>query len=185
MRPNFWKCVSALIFSTLIFFSLGACAESQEKREPETYLLPKDYVGAFYIVFNVAGGEPVRRQDGARVYEIPESGVLLTQGNTNEGVIEGSKIRFFRQSDNDEKVEIKDHWTSSIGDEEEARDDPRIYVFGGGLGIFSRSEWPCNISYSGFHVGTKGEILDLTNHFDVTDYLQERDIDCSDISVSR
>lgn len=102
---------------------LGACAESQQKREPETYFLPEDYVGAFYIVFNVADEEPVRRLDGARVYEIPENGVLLTQGNTNEGVVEGSKIRFYRQSDNGEKVEINDRWTTSIGDEEDARED--------------------------------------------------------------
>ena len=185
MSLNLLKCLSALSSSMLFLFSLGACAESQQEREPETYLLPKDYVGAFYIVFNVAEGEPVHRQAGARIYDIPESGVLLTQGNTNEGVAEASKIRFLRYAENEERVEIKDRWTTSIGDEAMARDDPKTYVFGGGLGIFSRSGWPCKISYAGFHIGTKGEILELTNNFNIADYLQERSIDCADISESR
>jgi hypothetical protein len=49
------------------------------RNEPEVYLLPDGYVGPVLIVYDQPTGEPRKYEAGARVYEIPENGMLLTQ----------------------------------------------------------------------------------------------------------
>lgn len=157
----------------LLVFSLSACSSSDvTEREPEHYILPASCVGAFYVVFEQSQGEELVYKDGARQYEIPENGILLSQGLPNEGVVPADDIRFFCKTEQGPLIEVTERWTTSIGDPDAARQDPTVYIFGGGPGVFSSSREPCKVRFRGFHVGTKAQILDLEGHFDITDFLK-------------
>jgi len=89
----------------LIFFvqMLSSC----QRAEPETYLIPSSFTGRVQIIFNQNGipykyknmygkdtvytprlGEPIKYENGRRIYEIPLSGILLTQFKSNPGFID-------------------------------------------------------------------------------------------------
>src|SRR6185312_14368855 len=54
--------------------------------EPETYLIPAGYTGRVNIIFNRINGEPPKYENGRRVYNIPTSGILLTQFKDEYGI---------------------------------------------------------------------------------------------------
>lgn len=160
------RCTSTL----LLCYSLTACSETVQQREAEHYILPANYVGAFYVIFAQSRGEPLQYQGDARQYQIPASGVLLTQGNISEGVIATDKLRFFRQDTPEQLTEITARWLTSI-DPEQAYQDNTTYIFGGGPGVYSSSELSCDIHFRGFHIGTKSQILDEVNYFDIESFI--------------
>src|SRR5688572_10192310 len=47
--------------------------------EPETFLIPENFRGQFEVLFNEPCGQPVSPQEGRRIYDIPESGVLIVR----------------------------------------------------------------------------------------------------------
>lgn len=166
-----------LIFLTPIFFLILSAAYSDQNisREPETYILPEGYIGSFYIIFNVPSGQPRKKQLGERVYEIPASGVLLTQMDINPGWINENKIKFFYRLKNGALREITERETTSWTDTPKHRADTRITIFGGGIGILQGASYPCPVENQAFHVGTRKDILEMVNHFDISDipYLPE------------
>lgn len=51
----------------------------QGRADPEIHLIPTAYAGQVTIAFRAANGEPIVDENGARLYKIPENGILLTQ----------------------------------------------------------------------------------------------------------
>jgi hypothetical protein len=103
--------------------------------------------------------------------------VLLTQDNISKGVIATDKLRFFRQDTPEQQTEITARWLTSI-DAEQAYQDNNTYIFGGGPGVYSSSELKCDIHFRGFHIGTKSQILDEVNHFDIEKFIQQNKLSC-------
>ncbi|MEO3864283.1 DUF6843 domain-containing protein [Rheinheimera fenheensis] len=165
------------VAAVLLSYSLTACSETVQQREAEHYILPANYVGAFYVIFAQTRGEPLQYQGDARQYLIPANGVLLTQGNISEGVIATAKLRFFRQDTPEQLTEITARWLTSI-DPEQAYQDNTTYIFGGGPGVYSSSALGCDIHFRGFHIGTKSQILDEVNHFDIESFIQKNALSC-------
>jgi len=56
--------------------------------EPETYLIPREFTGRVDVIFNRKDGSPPKYENGRRVYEIPSSGVLLTQFKDEYGLVD-------------------------------------------------------------------------------------------------
>jgi hypothetical protein len=54
--------------------------------EPEVHLLPAGYIGRVTIEHGRADGAPAEREGDARLYRIPEGGVLATAAPPNYGV---------------------------------------------------------------------------------------------------
>ena len=92
------------IYLIAIMQILSSCGQ---KAEPETYLIPSNYTGEVNILFNQTGvpikykneygrdtmyipksGAPVKYENGRRLYEIPQDGILLTQFKENDGFID-------------------------------------------------------------------------------------------------
>ena len=165
------------IGTLFLCYSLAACSDPVQQREAEHYILPANYVGAFYVIFDQASGEPLQYQHDARQYRIPANGVLLTQAKISEGVIATDKLRFFRQNAPEQLTEITSRWLTSI-DTEQAYQDNTTYIFGGGPGVYSSSELKCDIHFRGFHIGTKSQILDEVNHFDIESFIQQNKLSC-------
>jgi len=59
-------CLFALGLSCL----LTACSDTVQQREAEHYILPANYVGAFYVIFDQASGEPLQYQHNTRQYRL-------------------------------------------------------------------------------------------------------------------
>ncbi|HDZ38751.1 MAG TPA: hypothetical protein ENH62_10755 [Marinobacter sp.] len=171
-----------LIFLTCLFaFMVTACAGSKNVREPEMYLLPENYTGSVYVVFDVNKGQAPEYNRDYRVYRLPESGVLLTQMPMNEGVIEEEKVKFFAITEEGEKVELKNQLYSTIHETAQNRADKKTYLFGVGLGSLDLKDPHCTVFYRGFQIGTESDILDRDNFFRLRPYLQNQGIDCNDI----
>ena len=62
-----------LLITSLIY--LTAC---ETDRASETFLLPNNFKGFFYIVYNQTNGQDKRFEKSRRVYKIPATGVLFT-----------------------------------------------------------------------------------------------------------
>lgn len=60
----------------LCFSLVSSCIEYAE---PQSYLLPDGFTGAFVVVFNQKEGTPKEYENGKRIYRIPKNGVLFTQ----------------------------------------------------------------------------------------------------------
>ena len=76
--------------------------------EKELYIIPKDFKGTVFIVFNVKDGTPKKYLNGYRLYEIPSDGVLFTQfgSNTGESPIDNIQYKYIRDNDT---LSIKEH----------------------------------------------------------------------------
>ncbi|MFL1483169.1 DUF6843 domain-containing protein [Marinobacter sp. LN3S78] len=155
---------TARIFLATIF--IVGCAQSDETRHPERYVIPEDYVGSFHIVFGIQSGEPPLTEDGTRVYQIPDSGVLLTQGGPNPGRTASDNIRFFYDGENDDLHPITGRWTTSLHDTSENRAEEETYVFGGGISEIQPVRH-CNIYSKSLYVGTKSQALEQVNYFEI------------------
>ncbi|ABC27162.1 hypothetical protein HCH_00247 [Hahella chejuensis KCTC 2396] len=157
---------------------VAACGQKAASPEPEIYLLPDNFVGMFYILFNTPSGEPVRHEKGSRIYEIPPSGVLLTQGELNEGWIAAEDVKYYYVGENGQRVEIKGRWTTSLDDTPENRNDPELTIFGGGAGVYSDPGIPCDVTYQYYYVGLKADALEGKNQFGLEEYLAEHPFQC-------
>ena len=150
----------------LTTMALAGCAQSDETRDPERYVIPVDYVGSFHIVFGIQSGEPPLTEDGTRIYQIPDSGILLTQGGPNPGRTASDKIRFFHDGENGDLHPITGRWTTSLHDTSDNRADGKTYVFGGGISEIQPVRH-CNIYSKSFYVGTKSQALAQLNYFEI------------------
>lgn len=94
-----------------------------QKAEPETYLIPSDFNGEVNILFNQNGipvkykneygrdtiytpklGNPIKYENGRRIYEIPANGILLTQFKDTYGFIDK---KYFSVNNNGERMPMK------------------------------------------------------------------------------
>ncbi|MDB4175269.1 hypothetical protein N9766_02790 [Flavobacteriaceae bacterium] len=71
---------------------------------PERYLLPEDFRGVVYVVFDQENGQEKEHEGFRRVYRIPESGILFTQFSQNEEVY--SFQEFFFEDSNGKRTEL-------------------------------------------------------------------------------
>src|ERR1700752_1549026 len=96
-----------VIIAIQLYFLVQITSSCYQKAEPETYLIPSNYIGEVNIFFNQSGvpmkyenehnkdtiytsqiGKPIKYENGRRVYEIPDNGILLTQFEKNDGFID-------------------------------------------------------------------------------------------------
>jgi len=54
--------------------------------QPETFLIPEDFKGVVYIIYDDQIGEPKEFEGFRRVYRIPETGVLFTNFKQTQGI---------------------------------------------------------------------------------------------------
>ena len=73
---------------------------------PERYLIPDDFRGVIYVVFDQENGMDKEYEGFRRVYRIPESGVLFTQFSENDGAYLSQDFYFVDNNDNREKIGV-------------------------------------------------------------------------------
>jgi len=73
------KILFRIVSLLLINFTISGCSFAQQVVEPVIYLIPAGYMGNVYIFHDVPDGVPLKREDSARIYEIPKDGILRSQ----------------------------------------------------------------------------------------------------------
>ncbi len=89
-RPSTWKTIGLLLVvpfaylasAILVVLSLSAFLD---RSQPEVYLIPEGYVGRVLIVYGQPNGRPFEYDGEARLFRIPENGVLLVQPARMDG----------------------------------------------------------------------------------------------------
>jgi hypothetical protein len=110
------------LLSILMMFFSGC---KSNKAENETYILPNGYTGRIVIFYGQANGEAKKYADGARVLEIPSSGILKTQFEPNYGIIEDSKVnrKFLYKNTEGQIISIPNRHNTTV-------DSNQVQVFG-------------------------------------------------------
>lgn len=104
----------AIIFLPwLLFVTFKMCTATRV--EKEIHLIPKDYRGDIFILFNRQDGMPSKysnRQE--RIYEIPKTGILETTLSPNKGGFSKKDRRFYYVDEN--KNHLKEFsWITNFG----------------------------------------------------------------------
>ena len=172
------------IFGLLILLMLISSCSDSSQREAETFIIEEGYIGSFHIIHGIRNGQKRNENNGARIYEIPKNGILVTQMTENQGSIEGGKIKFYYRNSNNELSKITDHWTTSLKDNPENRADKKIRIFGGSFGELESIYVDCKLLTQSFYVGTKENVLEGTNFFEMIDFLKNNKIDCTGLETS-
>ena len=74
--------VSLLTF--MVAITLVSCS-CHFRGDDEIYLIPNQFTGPVFILFNQPNGEHLQYENGKRIYEIPPDGILLTRDEFNAG----------------------------------------------------------------------------------------------------
>lgn len=85
--PVIWR-IGVTLLSILIISASFMISLQIRKAEPETFLIPDGFRGEFVIFYDEPCGSPPKYVDGRRIYEIPESGVLVTAFDKNKGYLD-------------------------------------------------------------------------------------------------
>lgn len=141
----------------LSMFLFVSCSKAPE-RLPETYILPKNYVGSFIVIYRQLESDPVT---GEYKFVIPDSGILVSDFEANAGWIEEGSVNFYFESEA-ESNRIPRHW-GAVEDSLHSRKDGKVYIFLGGLGVMSNSSLDCDVTHSSYFVGTKKDLLEQVN----------------------
>ena len=72
---------TAILFFILLSIILSSCGANGEQ---EVVVVPQNFRGYIIIIFNQKNGSPPKYEGKKRVYEIPRSGILITQFEPNE-----------------------------------------------------------------------------------------------------
>ncbi|HZV70234.1 MAG TPA: hypothetical protein VFG10_11850 [Saprospiraceae bacterium] len=75
--------------------------------QSEIHYIPEGFIGNVYIFHNIKNGEPRERENGNRIYNIPQSGILKTKFSPNVGVMQNDDIVQFYYVDGSGKIKEK------------------------------------------------------------------------------
>lgn len=73
------------------------------RAEPEVFLIPLHYQGEIVIFYDEPCGRAVRYENGRRIYEFPNSGILISQFEKNSGHLNRN---FFLVDESRSRIEI-------------------------------------------------------------------------------
>ena len=166
-----------IIYISIIVTLLSACSDSKENG-PSIYLMPEGYVGSVYIIYNVPNGQPPRYEGESRVYEIPASGMLITQMKMKSGREDNGDALFYFKNGDGTRTLIVEQMSTRIYDTPENREYNKAVIFGGSVGEIEPIR-RCSAGYIHFTVGTKAQFLDNINIFDIYDAKGIKNIDKS------
>lgn len=113
------------ILVTGVCLVLGSCKFAEDS----IWLIPEGYVGPVIIIFNQPEGAPKKYENGKRVYEIPENGILRTRFGPNNGI--QKHWYFYVNADgNRTPIEYIDQWEIN----ERKYSPEKVYAFDEGAG---------------------------------------------------
>jgi hypothetical protein len=139
----------SIAIGLLLAFSFLGC---NPQGEQEIYLLPKGYTGHILIILNQKNGAPVKYEAEARVYEIPQNGILRTQFSNNEGWANLPQF-YYDRIDKQNQIPVKVDYNDISSDEVNATLPSTGTAYKNVHGTNTRE-----INFTECYVGTKAQI---------------------------
>jgi hypothetical protein len=100
----------------LLALSVAGC---DGNAAPEVHLIPENYAGWVAVLFDETG-VPLVVEDGARVYDVPDSGVLHLDAEFNDGPSPRGSVRYFETARSGERTELTRSWEAPVPDGQRA-----------------------------------------------------------------
>jgi hypothetical protein len=132
------KIITKIIWTispVVFFFGFQAIWYQLNKVDPEIFLIKEDYRGKIHVIFNQECGIPEEWEGRTRIYSIPESGILLTQFEDEQGWIDQNY--FFIDSNGSRtkipNLDVRDfneEWTTVKNPNEPSRDSLGVFHAG-------------------------------------------------------
>ena len=122
---------------------------------PETHLIPIGYKGDVYILTGYRSGVPPRREALSMVFQIPWSGVLVTQDQPSSG---WHTTKYFYVDVSGKRTPLR-YEPSTIADTVQNRTDLTGIVWFVRRGDIQSSDLPCRIRFEQYYVGTPAHLL--------------------------
>ncbi len=79
------KNIKPLLLLIVCMLIISSCTE--QRPEPEIYLIPHGYRGKVNIIFNQLKGQEIIYEGNKKVYKVPENGILLVKAKPKYGFI--------------------------------------------------------------------------------------------------
>lgn len=162
-----------IMIATIIgIYAISFASSYLTKPEPETFLIPANFDGKVRIVYGEECGNKPPIENGRRVLQIPDNGLLVIQPKFEAGIIDHE---YYFVDQNGKRTPIKQYENYSDG----TKNIPGVRLGGSGSmggempdGSFS-SESPLAIQFTDLYV-----YRDSTNQMSDREYsLQERKVD--------
>ena len=153
--------VGGISISTAAFY-LGFQGNEADR---EVHLLPHGYSGAVTIIVRRPDGTDRRDASGARLYEIPSSGVLLTKFPPNSGNLFESTRQFFyvRPDGSHERLPFVSQWTANYQKSMTPSQLQAPSVYGFAFGTVERADSKGRNEYYEYVVGPLSDSKRLIN----------------------
>jgi hypothetical protein len=121
----------------------------------EVHLLPYGYSGPVIIILERPDGTELRDASGARLYEIPGNGVLLTKFPANAGNVFESTRQFFyvRPDGSRERLPFVRQWTENFRKSMTATQLQAPSIYGLSFGTVARADGTGRNEYYTYVVG--------------------------------
>jgi hypothetical protein len=102
---------------------------------PETFLIPNDYRGKASVIYKKGCGINLEKTNDTLIYNIPENGILILDGEQEYGLIEHT---YFLVDDNGNRTELpkmdvrnfNEEWTLTKNPNEPSRDKLGVFHWG-------------------------------------------------------
>jgi len=149
----------AIFFTLVLSVVLSSCGEQ------EVVVVPDNYKGYIVVIFNQKNGEPIKYEEGKRVYEIPQDGILKTQFEPDEGWREFPEFYY-------EKI-VPENKLCSFAELKEVPADTIVGLMGA-LGTMQKNDYnEDRFVYALFYIGTKSEIEQAQEQVEKVDFLKQ------------
>ncbi|MEO5599567.1 MAG: hypothetical protein ABIR06_01435, partial [Cyclobacteriaceae bacterium] len=96
-----------LIGSVILIYAISSLRSYLTRPEPETYLIHKSFEGKFRIIYGEKCGLEPRIENGRRILEIPDNGLLLIRPEFKAGIIDNE---YYLVDTNDTKIKMSELW---------------------------------------------------------------------------
>ena len=88
----------------LLFLSLFCCYGEPE--EPDVYLIPENFEGTVFVIYDYPFGEEINIIDNQRIFKIPENGVLKTKFKQNKKSYKFPYFYTYNKSNKKEQIDF-------------------------------------------------------------------------------
>jgi hypothetical protein len=159
-----WVLLSRITSNVLMAVTLSALlAGCGVVLETEVHLVPFGFKGNVFIIPGISGGVAARRIGREIIFEIPESGILVTRDRLVDG---WHRTRFYYVKPSGARGQLEEV-AISISNTPENRANAKPIVWFKRSGTISGADLPCSVDFFQYYVGSRSDLL--TSRGDDTD----------------
>jgi hypothetical protein len=147
----------------------------------ERFIIPSGYQGDVYVIQSMPACQAASGTRWGVIYRIPEEGILCTSEPMSRGWTGWTRTKYFYQRGDGSLEPIQAMWPSTVSPTpENLANDTDFGIYFPRSGHVHNSE--CSVEYQLFYVGTKANLLTHYVRSDISLYLHQHQLGCSESS---